>query len=567
MKKNLTTILFALVATMMPIGAWAQDAVITGVTITVDGVEYGVGDTAVVKPTTTSLIYTIKGENFANVSNMNYVRFSFSSADCLVSPLWAIDTDNNTAICDFNEMLNSFEENSIPFEVQYCNDGGATWINSGVCVVYDDGIKPEERAAITGLTITVDGVEYGVGDTAIITPTTTSLIYTVKGERFANATKRNYVQYQQNAIDDLKSGSWTIDSENNIASRNFNNYLHWYEDNLTPFEVQYSNDGGTTWLNSGVRVVYKPDADVLWGQHDYFYGSGTLQEAFMAVRNDGATYVQLQRNIVTDEGVYVSGNSVTLDLNGYTVNTSAPYLFDMYDSERVTHMTVIDNSPAQSGEIIANYENAAGAIFAVYGGHLTIESGSYVGNDNMGIIYNKSDGIVSINGGYLRTEKNCTIDNQGSLQISGGVFESSSANPLLFYSGSATVSGGTFIAPDGYKSFRYDEGVLDLAAYPTEVEEGTTPLNELNFTYWGESMALSELDIRLPEGYHVLQNNQVVDTLNKFGTFHFGTGITTDIEHSSTASTPDSQKILRNGQIIIIRDGIEYSIMGTPITH
>ena len=34
MKKSFTTLLFALVAIMMPIGAWAQDATITGVTMT-----------------------------------------------------------------------------------------------------------------------------------------------------------------------------------------------------------------------------------------------------------------------------------------------------------------------------------------------------------------------------------------------------------------------------------------------------------------------------------------------------------------------------------------------------
>lgn len=320
---------------------------------------------------------------------------------------------------------------------------------------------------------------------------------------------------------------------------------------------------------SYVSDFYQYQREALWGTSaDALTEGGTLAEAIMAVRSDGANYVQLQRDIVGAGYMQVLRNDVTLDLNGYTVIPAEAYLFDILNVEGDVHMTVIDSSPAQSGEIIANKEDAGGAIFCVYGGHLTIENGSFVGTDNMAIIFNQSDGTVSINGGYLRTRKSYTIDNQGTLQISGGVFESSNKQVLQLYDGSATILGGSFITSDNYESFRYYQGVLDFAAYPTEVEEGTTPLNELSFTYWGETMSLSELDIRLPEGYYVLCNNQVVDTLNSIDIYYFGSGVTTDVEHTSTASpTPGSQKILRDGQLIILRDGIEYSIMGTPLTQ
>lgn len=346
------------------------------------------------------------------------------------------------------------------------------------------------------------------------------------------------------------------------------------KETLLPFEagnrLQHATHGKTYYCKATVGEkayvsdFYQYQREVLWGTSaDALTEGGTLKEALMAVRTDGATYVQLQRDIVVAEDLWVLGNDVTLDLNGYTVIADEAYLFYLYDSEGDIHMTVIDSSPAQSGEIIATQEGAGGAIFSVYGGHLTIENGSFVGNDYMGIIYNQIDGTVSINGGYLRTRKSYTIDNQGTLQISGGVFESSNKQVLQLYDGSATISGGSFITSDDYESFRYYQGVLDFAAYPTEVEEGTTPLNELNFTYWGETMSLSELDIRLPEGYYVLCNNQVVDTLNSIDLYYFGTGVSTDVEHTSTASpTPGSQKILRDGQLIILRDGKEYNVMG-----
>lgn len=318
---------------------------------------------------------------------------------------------------------------------------------------------------------------------------------------------------------------------------------------------------------SYVSDFYQYQREALWGTSaDALTEGGTLAEAIMAVRSDGANYVQLQRDIVGAGYMQVLRNDVTLDLNGYTVIPAEAYLFDILNVEGDVHMTVIDSSPAQSGEIIANKEDAGGAIFCVYGGHLTIENGSFVGTDNMAIIFNQSDGTVAINGGYLRTRKNYTIDNKGTLQISGGVFESSNKQVLQLYDGSATILGGSFITSDNYESFRYYQGVLNFAAYPTEVEEGTTPLNELNFTYWGETMSLSELDIRLPEGYYVLCNNQVVDTLNSIDIYYFGSGVTTDVEHTSTASpTPGSQKILRDGQIYIYQNGEIYTIMGQKV--
>ena len=137
MKKNLTTFLFALVAMMIPIGAWAQDAVITGVTITVDGIDFGVGDTAVVTPNTTSLIYTVYGENFANLTNENFIACSQSFGSHLADD-WIIDTEKNTATFDYSNLLAFFEINITPYEVKYSNDNMKTWSQSGVYLMYSE---------------------------------------------------------------------------------------------------------------------------------------------------------------------------------------------------------------------------------------------------------------------------------------------------------------------------------------------------------------------------------------------------------------------------------------------
>lgn len=122
---------------------------------------------------------------------------------------------------------------------------------------YVIGSDKEQNAVITGLTITVDGVEYGVGDTAIITPNTTSIIYTVTGENFINASEKNYVIFTRGINDIITSGGWTIDAANNTATYDFSSFLHWFESNIEPFEIMYSNDGCATRIGSGVYILYK----------------------------------------------------------------------------------------------------------------------------------------------------------------------------------------------------------------------------------------------------------------------------------------------------------------------
>ena len=144
MKKSFTTLLFALVAIMMPIGAWAQDATITGVTITVDGVTYDAGDTAVITPSTTSIIYTLYGENFAHITKENMVLAACGGAFFIDN--WDIDTINNTAMVPFP--IDYFTKCIEPFEIQYSNDGCSTLIGTGLYAVYDDGLSEEQRAKI-----------------------------------------------------------------------------------------------------------------------------------------------------------------------------------------------------------------------------------------------------------------------------------------------------------------------------------------------------------------------------------------------------------------------------------
>ena len=294
MKKNLTTLLFALVAMMMPIGAWAQNAVITGVTITVDGIEYGVGDTAVVTPNTTSLIFTVYGENFANVTSENFIAYSQGMGNNLTNG-WTIDTEKNTATYDFSNALVYFESNITPFEVKYSNDNRVTRVNSGVYIMYDYGLSEEEKAVITGLTITVDGVEYGVGDTAVVTPNTTSLIFTVYGNNFKNLNANHLLYDGSVAFEVNELNGWVIDDSTNTATHDRSDFLRDYTIMTTPVEIVYTNDRLKTRIESGVYLMYSEQNDEVTSldqlTHDNQANSHKiLRDGQVIILRDGKAY-------------------------------------------------------------------------------------------------------------------------------------------------------------------------------------------------------------------------------------------------------------------------------------
>ena len=141
-----TTLLFALVAIMMPIGACAQNAEITDVTVSVDGVTYGSGDTAVITPTTTSILFTVSGENFSQLNEANILFLGCAGVNVMKNYGWQIDTVNNRATNDFVHVLHLYKEMPQIQEIVFTNDGGASWVGTGICITYRDGEAPEQQA-------------------------------------------------------------------------------------------------------------------------------------------------------------------------------------------------------------------------------------------------------------------------------------------------------------------------------------------------------------------------------------------------------------------------------------
>ena len=539
MKKNLTTLLFALVAMMMPIGAWAQNAVITGVTITVDGIEYGVGDTAVVTPNTTSLIYTVYGERFANVTSENYISYTQGLEDPLTNG-WMIDIEKNTATCDFSNKLHFFEINITPYEVKYSNDNMKTWSQSGVYIVYDYGLSEEEKAVITGVTITVDGVEYGVGDTAVVTPNTTSLIYTVYGERFANVTSENYISYSRGSGDPLTNG-WTIDTEKNTATYDFSNALVYFESNITPFEVQYSNDNRVTRVNSGVYIMYdyglsEEEKAVITGVtitvDGVEYGVGdtavvapNTTSLIFTVYGENFANLTSENFITYSQGM---GNHLT---NGWTIDTeknTATYDFSnalVYFESNITPFEVQysnDNrvTRVNSGVyIMYDYGLSEEEKAVITGVTITVDGVEYGVGDTAVVTPNTTSLIFTV---YGNNFKNL---NANHLLYDGSVaFEVNELNGWV-------IDDSTNTATHDRSDFLRDYTIM------------TTPV-EIVYTN-------DRLKTRIESGVYLMYSEQNDED--------------TSLDQLTHDNQANSHKILRDGQVIILRDGKAYNLMGVAL--
>ncbi|MBE6548197.1 MAG: hypothetical protein E7667_04890 [Ruminococcaceae bacterium] len=162
-----------------------------------------------------------------------------------------------------------------------------------------------------------------------------------------------------------------------------------------------------------------PPVEVIVGDVSQKYE--TLAEALNAAAGLENAIVKLWADITGETGVYLYGNNVVLDLNGYAITE---VMIDIYESSHV----ICDTS--EQGEGSFN-----GTIY-VSGGGLTVESGIIEGTI---ILYPEYElPSVTVNGGYF-TEMSGILSYGGALVINGGEFE--------------------------YGVF----GIADVGAYPTQI--------------------------------------------------------------------------------------------------
>lgn len=179
---------------------------------------------------------------------------------------------------------------------------------------------------------------------------------------------------------------------------------------------------------TGIEAAWGTSADA----ETFTYG--TLADAFTAAAEENSTvgYIQLQEDVET--GVVIDGGTFTLDLNGHTIGASdESHGLQIQGAD--THVTL--KGEAEGSMVSANVESFY-AVCVAEGALVTIESGTYKGSY---AIHNDAGCSVTIAGGEFEYTGGNAIDNYGNLVVKGGTFthygedEGDESFPTIYYWG------------------------------------------------------------------------------------------------------------------------------------
>lgn len=261
-------------------GSTTDEATITGVTVTIDGTEYSSMNTsatnpAKITPDTTSVKYTITGTNLDKLTDD--FALTVKGGVSIRKTAFTASPDGTTATCNLDPVqISAWLPNvTTPFEVTYTLDG-ESYVNTGVYYVY------EAPATITGVSIKVGETTYTSGQTVTLTPTSGNVTLIVTGTNLKNGTDRNAVTYASGIAVNMDSEvyEWTVNDEGTEASKTV--ILSQFENCTSAFELQYSNDGWSTWTNTGIYVLYQSETtsvEITWGNMTFTYSDEQVNGA------------------------------------------------------------------------------------------------------------------------------------------------------------------------------------------------------------------------------------------------------------------------------------------------
>lgn len=245
-----------------------------------------------------------------------------------------------------------------------------------------------------------------------------------------------------------------------------------------------------------------------WGASADDLTEGTLEDAIFnaGIEDSNIGYIKLLADVESD--VYVEGGNFTLDLNGYTISSESHTLYIQNNS----NVTIVDNSETKSGKVISSgggcfavgitnasvtieegtYESTSHALNLEGNSSITINGGSYESPYRPVQI---GEGCsATITGGTFTSKNNYAIYNDGTLNIAGGTFRSD-VHHTLNTKGTLTIGGGEFFAGENYAVLEYSGGTIDLS----EFDQGITAISVRNTS--GNDIVPGEETILLPEGY------------------------------------------------------------------
>ena len=239
--------------------------------------------------------------------------------------------------------------------------------------------------------------------------------------------------------------------------------------------------------------------EAAWGTSaDDLTSYGTLAETVAADGEEGSTigYIKLLADVESENGIYVEGGNFTLDLNGHTISSESHTLYIRNQS----NVTIVDNSETKSGKVISSGEGCF-AVCVDNGASVTINGGTYE-STHYALYVKGNNSSVTINGGsYSSSYLPVYIDEGCSATIVGGTFEYAD-NGAIRNVGNLVVKGGIFTYNGESfdatcSTIDYFGGSIDFSDYPTTEDISSIIVSnrfEMDIVPGAET-------ILLPEGY------------------------------------------------------------------
>lgn len=233
-----------------------------------------------------------------------------------------------------------------------------------------------------------------------------------------------------------------------------------------------------------------------WGASADDLTEGTLEDAINAAAAEGSTvgYIQLQEDVET--GVVINGGTFTLDLNGYTISSESHTLYIQNNS----NVTIVDNSETNSGKVISSGEDSF-AVGITNSASVTINGGTYESTHHYALNLEENSSVTINGGSYINSYMPVCIGEGSSATIMDGIFEYTSNGAIDNYGNLVVEGGTFTYKGEGedvefYNTIFYYGGSIDLSKYPTEAINSIDVIN-----YSEEDITPGAETILLPEGY------------------------------------------------------------------
>lgn len=259
-----------------------------------------------------SVKLTIKGKNLDYGSSDHVIGYAEGIGFSLDFRGWNYELNDEGTLLSYTLPGTEWHRTFQVKEILYTVDGYVTTFQSGIKVVYDDGLKEEERAKITGVTVSVDGTVYTSGNIKL-SPTSRDVVFTVTGTNFKNLNARNQLCVAEGWRYSGDDENWVVDADKNTAVVTIED-ISLFE-SCDGYKVSYSNDGGGTGIDTGISITYDKPAisvDLTWGSLTFTYSDEIVDgmEAgwscenntdLINIANNGVMPIQAEAEYTADE--------------------------------------------------------------------------------------------------------------------------------------------------------------------------------------------------------------------------------------------------------------------------